>query len=62
MKYFTMAAPTTVAGNPPGWSVVFTRNATPAVYGAYTVTYSAAGGAPTITCSCASCQSDLMPQ
>jgi prepilin-type N-terminal cleavage/methylation domain-containing protein len=62
MKYFSLGTPGTVAGNPPGWSVILTRNATPAVYGAYTVTYTAAGGAPTVTCSNTNCQQDLMPQ
>src|SRR3569832_2848404 len=62
MKYFSLGTPGVIAGNPPGWSVVLTRNATPAVYGAYTVTYSAAGGAPTVTCSNTNCQQDLMPQ
>ena len=62
MKYFTMAAPSIITGPPPGWSVVLTRNASPAVYGAYTIAYSAAGGAPTITCSIPVCQTDLMPQ
>ena len=62
MKYFGLGTPGTIAGNPPGWSVILTRNATPAVYGAYTVTYSAAGGAPTVTCSNTNCQQDLMPQ
>ena len=62
MKYFSLGTPGSFAGNPPGWSVVLTRNATPAVYGAYTVTYSATGEAPTVTCSSTNCQQDLMPQ
>ena len=63
MKYFSLGTPATitVSGNP-GWSVVLTRNATPAIYGAYTITYSVAGGAPTIACSQANCSTDLMPQ
>ncbi|HXT02436.1 MAG TPA: prepilin-type N-terminal cleavage/methylation domain-containing protein [Elusimicrobiota bacterium] len=63
MKYFSLGTPGTVTvGTNPGWSVVLTRNATPAVYGQYTVTYTAAGGAPTVTCSSTNCQQDLMPQ
>ena len=45
MKYFSLGAPGTIAGNPPGWSVVVTRNSSPQVYGAYTITYAASGGA-----------------
>jgi type IV pilus assembly protein PilE len=63
MKYFTIGTPGLVAGAVPGWSVVVTRNAPgPAVYGAYTVTYTASGGAPIIACSETDCQNDLMPQ
>ena len=61
MKYFSLS---TLAGDTtPSWNLILARNATPAVYGAYTVTYKIAGGAaPTITCSNSSCGSDLMPQ
>ena len=63
MKYFTLGTPSvaTLNGNPE-WTVVVTRNAAPAVYGAYTITYSVAGGAPTITCSQDDCNKDLLPQ
>ena len=53
--------PTTGAG--PNWSTTVTRNSSPALYGAYTITYAVtAGTPPTITCSQANCQADLMPQ
>ena len=63
MKYFNLGAASafSFSGNP-AWSVVLTRNATPQVYSNYTVTYSAAGGAPTVVCNVAACQTDLMPQ
>jgi prepilin-type N-terminal cleavage/methylation domain-containing protein len=60
LKYFNVGAPTSTAS--PSWSVVFTRNAVPAVYAGYTVTYKVNPGAqPTATCSNLSCQQDLMP-
>ena len=63
MKYFTLGTPGTIAGSVPGWSVTMTRSGNvPAVYGAYVITYQAAGGAPTITCSQSDCTNDLLPQ
>jgi prepilin-type N-terminal cleavage/methylation domain-containing protein len=60
LKYFTIANP--AANVSPGWKIVLTRNATPAVYGAYTVTYTVNPGAqPTASCNVATCQQDLMP-
>ena len=45
------------------WKGTLTRNAAPAVYGAYVVTYDVEAGAkPAITCSQASCTTDLLPQ
>jgi prepilin-type N-terminal cleavage/methylation domain-containing protein len=61
LKYFTIGTPSQNAS--PGWSLQFTRNATPAVYGAYVVTYTVNPGAqPIITSATASVVSDLLPQ
>ena len=62
LKYFTVGAPAAGA-TAPSWSFVLTRAApTPAVYGAYTITYDVEpGNMPSVTCSVASCESDLMP-
>ena len=63
MKYFSLGTPSTFTrGAAPAWSVVATRNASPQIYGAYAITYSIVGGAPTVVCSEAKCQQDLMPQ
>lgn len=44
----------------PNWTIVLTRaTPTPAVYGAYTITYVAPPGS--ITCSVAACTTDLLP-
>jgi prepilin-type N-terminal cleavage/methylation domain-containing protein len=60
LRYFNMGNP--VANTTPGWNIALTRNASPAVYANYTVTYTVvAGGKPTATCSNLSCQQDLMP-
>src|SRR5438477_397944 len=56
MKYFTMGAPFVTAA--PSWSVALTRNASPAVYGAYVITYTINPGVqPSIVCNQANCQS-----
>jgi len=62
LKYFTIGNPA-AGSTAPSWSVVLTRAApTPAVYGAYTITYDVEPGSkPSVTCSQASCESDLMP-
>jgi prepilin-type N-terminal cleavage/methylation domain-containing protein len=61
LHYFNAPAVTVTAS--PSWTATMVRNGTPAVYGAYTVSYTVLPGArPTATCSCAQCQSDLMPQ
>ncbi len=62
MKYFTLTS-VAAGSTSPAWKAVFTRNGTPAVYGAYTVTYDVEPTQqPSVTCSLAACQSDLMPQ
>ncbi|HEX4046751.1 MAG TPA: prepilin-type N-terminal cleavage/methylation domain-containing protein [Elusimicrobiota bacterium] len=62
MKYFNLGAPS-AGTTAPAWKVVLTRNAAPAVYGAYTITYDVEPGVqPSITCSQANCTTDLMPQ
>lgn len=54
------AAGTVTVTATPSWSVVLTRNAPcPAVYGCYTVTYSAPPGS--IACSSTDCSADLLP-
>ena len=59
MSKFTASAVS--SGATPDWTLTLTRNTpTPAVYGAYVVTYKAPPG--TITCSVADCTSDLIPQ
>jgi prepilin-type N-terminal cleavage/methylation domain-containing protein len=62
LKYF--GTPTPSAGSTsPSWKAVVVRNASPAVYGAYQVTYDVEPGIqPSITCSNTDCQRDLMPQ
>jgi prepilin-type N-terminal cleavage/methylation domain-containing protein len=61
LKYFNVGTPAQNAS--PGWSIVLTRNASPAVYTNYQVTYTVNPGVqPVITCSVAACQTDLMPQ
>jgi prepilin-type N-terminal cleavage/methylation domain-containing protein len=58
MTKFT--ASNVTASATPNWTIALTRAApTPAVYGAYVVTYQAPPG--TITCSNASCTADLLP-
>ena len=61
LKNFNNPGNPTVGGGP-NWSTTMTRNSSPALYGAYTITYAVtAGTPPTITCSQPNCQSDLMP-
>ncbi len=63
MKYFNTMPPFTAGSTPPSYMITLTRNGTPAVYGAYSVTYDVEPGvAPIITCSQAQCAIDLMPQ
>lgn len=58
MTKFT--AGTVTVTTSPSWSIVLTRNTPcPAVYGCYTVTYSAPPG--TIACSSTDCSQDLLP-
>jgi prepilin-type N-terminal cleavage/methylation domain-containing protein len=55
---FTAANVTTT--NTPNWTITLARNTpAPAVYGPYTVTYSAPPGS--ITCSSTDCSQDLLP-
>ncbi len=62
MKYFTLTS-AAAGSTSPSWKAVFTRNGSPAVYGAYTVTYDVEPTqGPSITCSIAACQNDLMPK
>jgi len=61
MKYFSVGTPS--GGTSPNWSVIMTRNASPAVYGAYTLTYTVLPGVqPSLSCNQTNCASDLMPQ
>jgi prepilin-type N-terminal cleavage/methylation domain-containing protein len=63
LKYFVTPFPAATVTNAPSWQLVLTRNAAPAVYGAYKVTYFVTAGAmPAITCDIPACQTDLMPQ
>ncbi len=58
MKYFTASALTNTTT--PSWSLTMTRNApTPAIYGAYVITYIAPPG--TLSCNVQACSDDLMP-
>lgn len=58
MKKFTKSSATT--GAAPNWTITFTRAApTPAVYGAYVLSYIAPPG--NVTCSVAACTTDLLP-
>ena len=63
LKYFTVPAAGATANTSPGWKIILTRNASPAVYGIYLVTYTVNPGAqPTASCATnAACQQDLMP-
>ena len=56
MTKFTLGSCTTATG--PSYTVLLTRNQTPAVYGAYVVTYTAPPGS--IGCD-ANCMADLAP-
>jgi prepilin-type N-terminal cleavage/methylation domain-containing protein len=58
MKYFTASSLTNTTT--PSWVLTLTRAApTPAVYGAYIITYIAPPG--TITCNVQACSDDLLP-
>ncbi|MBI5882264.1 MAG: prepilin-type N-terminal cleavage/methylation domain-containing protein [Elusimicrobia bacterium] len=58
MKYFTASNVTNTTT--PSWSITLTRaTPTPAVYGAYVVTFVAPPG--TLSCSVQACTDDLMP-
>jgi len=62
LKYFTIGTPAAGTGSP-SWKVTMTRNSAPAGYGAYVITYDVEPGVqPAITCSNASCTTDLLPQ
>lgn len=58
MKYFSVPA---LAAGTTSWKVTLTRSSTPALYGAYAVSYDPSR-TPAYSCTNASCQSDLMPQ
>ncbi|HEX4046753.1 MAG TPA: prepilin-type N-terminal cleavage/methylation domain-containing protein [Elusimicrobiota bacterium] len=63
LKYFLPPASTIAGTTSPAYKMVLTRNAAPAVYGAYLITYDVEPGVPPImTCSQANCTTDLMPQ
>jgi hypothetical protein len=50
------------AGNQ-SWTLVLTRKDTPALYGAYNLTYDIEpGAAPLMTCDNAACVNDLIPK
>lgn len=62
LMYYTVGTPAAGTGNP-SWKMTMTRNVAVGGYGAYVITYDIEPGAqPAITCSNASCQTDLMPQ
>jgi prepilin-type N-terminal cleavage/methylation domain-containing protein len=61
LHYFNTPVVTVTAS--PSWAGTMVRNGSPAVYGGYTVSYTVLPATtPSVSCSCASCQSDLMPQ
>jgi type IV pilus assembly protein PilE len=63
MKYFNAPSAIAIGSTSPSWKAQVVRNAVPAVYGAYIVTYDVEPGVePSITCSVPACQTDLMPQ
>jgi hypothetical protein len=64
LKYYT-AMPAFGAGSAgnQSWTLVLTRKDTPALYGAYHMTYDIEPGAsPLMTCDNASCVNDLIPK
>ncbi|HXT02437.1 MAG TPA: prepilin-type N-terminal cleavage/methylation domain-containing protein [Elusimicrobiota bacterium] len=64
LKYYN-AMPAFTAGSAgnQSWSLVLTRNQTPAVYGAYKMTYDIEpNAAPKMTCDNSSCVQDLIPK
>ena len=64
LKYYS-ALPAFTAGSAgnQSWSLVLTRNQTPALYGQYHMTYDIEpGAAPLMTCDNAACVSDLIPK
>jgi prepilin-type N-terminal cleavage/methylation domain-containing protein len=63
--HFFTPSPFAAFGGPgaaPGWTAVLTRNDAAGVYGNYSLTYDVeANASPLLTCSCAQCESDLLP-
>jgi prepilin-type N-terminal cleavage/methylation domain-containing protein len=63
LKYFNPPPAFVIGTSAPSYKLVLTRNTTPGLYGAYSITYDVEPGAPpTITCSQANCQLDLLPE
>jgi prepilin-type N-terminal cleavage/methylation domain-containing protein len=63
LKYFNAPGSIAQGSTSPSWKATLTRNAVPAVYGAYIITYDVEPGVqPSITCSIPACMTDLMPQ
>jgi len=64
LKYFAaMPAFTAGSAGAQSWKLVLTRNQTPALYGAYNLTYDIEpSAAPLMTCDNAQCVSDLIPK
>jgi prepilin-type N-terminal cleavage/methylation domain-containing protein len=61
LHYFN--SPTVTITGSPSWAATMVRNGNPAVYGGYTVSYTVLPATtPSVSCSCAQCQADLMPQ
>ena len=68
LRYFTCGPIQVTPAPSPSWKIALRRKPDfreprgLARYGAYTITYSAAGGYPTIVCDNDYCQRDLMPK
>lgn len=61
LRYFTASAfANGASGDSNSWSITLTRADTPAVYGAYQLTYDS-GATPPIACSQTNCQKDFLP-
>ncbi len=61
LQYFNAWPNMTAGTGVPSWRIRATRNRAASIYGAYVLTFDArAAGAPSLTCSNAACQNDLL--